>query len=54
MVLDNMPLIRVRGSHPHQVRPQSKESKEEDTRKKGKMTQKNMQDVIQRFFLMAP
>ena len=27
--------MRVRGSHFHQVRPQSKESKGEDTRKKG-------------------
>ena len=33
------PLIQVRGSCPHQVRPQSKESKDEDTHKKGKMTE---------------
>ena len=35
-----MPLNQVGGSHPQQVRPQSKESKGEDTRKKGKMTEK--------------
>ena len=34
------PLIWGRGRCPHQVRPQSKESKGEDTRKKEKMTEK--------------
>ena len=40
------PLIRVRGRHPHQVRPQSKEPKDEYTRKKGKMKEMKSQMIL--------
>ena len=35
------PFIWVKGSRPHQIRPQSKESKSENTRKTGKMMKRN-------------